>query len=298
MMLYILYRIGVFLALALPVRVSYPLASILADIFYYSSEKDRNAVICNMRIVLGPSADNKVVEATAKAVFRNFAKYLIDFFRFSKLDKDYLNSHVEMEGINNFDDALSMGKGAIALSAHIGNWELGGAIVGLLGYPISGVVLTHKNKRINDFFTNQRMLGNMHPIEMGAALKGCYRALRNNELLALLGDRDFSKNGINIEFFGKNTMMPKGPATLSHRLGAPIVPVFVVRLPDERFKIYVEKPFLCTPGLDEEAAIKELTVKCLRSIESCIRKYPSQWFVFRKIWDIDAKEYMRPDTIV
>ncbi len=295
---YILYRVGVFLSLTLPINVSYSLATVLADIFYYCSPKDRDAVISNLRMVLGSSVDDKIVADTARNVFRNFAKYLIDFFRFSKIDKEYLNSHVKIDGISNIDDALSLGKGAIALSAHIGNWELGGLIVGMLGYPISGVVLTHKNKRINDFFTGQRMLGNMRPIEVGAALKGCYRALRSNELLALLGDRDFTKNGILTDFFGRKAMMPKGPAVLSHRLGAAIVPIFVVREPKNTFTIHVERPFTCTAGLDEEAAVRELVGKCIRSIESCIKKYPSQWFVFRKIWDINDNEYLRPDTIV
>ncbi|MBN1871224.1 MAG: lysophospholipid acyltransferase family protein, partial [Candidatus Omnitrophica bacterium] len=184
------------------------------------------------------------------------------------------------------------------LSAHLGNWELGGAVLGTMGYKISGVVLTHKNKRINDFFTRQRLAGNMRPIEIGAALKGCYRALRSNELLALLGDRDFSKNGVKVKFFGMDATMPKGPAVLSHRLGSPIVPIFMVREPDDTFTLFIEKPITGDPGDNEEAAVFNITQKCSAAIEACVRKYPSQWYAFRKIWNKGDEKSLRPDTII
>lgn len=297
MIMYILYRIGLFLALVLPKRVSYASACFFADIFYDSSPKDRGVVISNLKTVFGSSAGDKDINAIARGVFRNFAKYLVDFFRSSKIDKDYLARNVKVEGVHNIDDALAMGKGVIILSAHIGNWELGAAVTSMLGYPINAVVLTHKNKRINNFFTSQRLMGNVKPVEMGS-LKSCYKALRANELVALLGDRDFSKNGILVDFFGREAMIPKGPATFSYRLGAPIVPVFLVREPDDTFKFFVEKPIICPSGLDEQAAVRELTVKCSAIIESCVKKYPAQWFVFRNIWNIDETESQRPDTII
>ncbi len=298
MILYVLYRIGVLLALVLPVRVSYAMSCAITDTFYYVSRKDRKAVMNNLRVVLGPSVDDKTIAAMAKNVFRNFAKYLIDFFRSRKIDSDYLKRNVKIEGSGNLDDALAMGKGVIMLSGHIGNWELGALVTSMIGYPINAVVLTHQNKHINDFFTSQRLMGNVKPIELGVSLKSCYRALKDNELLALLGDRDFTKNGIYVEFFGKRTMMPKGPAIFSYRLGSPIVPVFLVREPDGTFRYFMEKPITCPPGLEEETAVRELTARCSAAIESCIKKYPTQWFVFRNIWNTNDKESLRPDTII
>ncbi|MFH1189419.1 MAG: lysophospholipid acyltransferase family protein [Candidatus Omnitrophota bacterium] len=298
MIMYILYKIGIFMALILPKRVSYAAACALADVFYHVSPRDREAVAGNLARVFGTSDGDKDTRLPAREVFRNFAKYLVDFFMSSRMDADYLKRNVKVEGTRYIDEALSAGRGAILLSAHIGNWELGAAVTSMLGYPISAVVLTHKNKRINDFFTHQRRMGNVKPIEMGASLKACYKALRNNELLALLGDRDFNKSGIPVDFFGKTAMIPKGPATLSYRLGAPIVPVFLVREPDDTFRFFIEKPIAYSAGPDEEAAVRELTVKCTRTIELWIGRYPTQWFVFRNIWNIDDKEHKRPDTII
>jgi len=298
MTLYLLYKLGFFLTGALPLRASYAMAVLLADLVFFSSATDRNAVIENMKVVLGPSADDKLLRSTAREVFRNFAKYLVDFFRFGTLGADFAEKMVEVDDASNIDKARKSGKGAILLSAHIGNWELGGAVIAMIGYPISGVVLPHSNKRINDIFTRQRLIGNMRPIEMGSALKGCYKVLKANEVLALLGDRDFTKSGIPVNFFGRKTTMPKGPASFCYRMGSPIVPTALIRMKDDRFRFIIEEPIYCPEGLDEETAIEHLTAKCSAVIEKWVRRYPSQWFNFRKMWSADGKESLRPDTVI
>jgi len=296
MTLYFLYRLGVFLAMSLPITLSYSVAVFMANIYYFCSRKDRMSLIGNIDIVLGKSHPDNESRRIARAVFGNFAKYLVDFFRFQRIDKRYIDKYVKIDGLENIKDALARGKGVICLSAHIGNWELGGTILPFTGYPISAVVLTHKHKKINDFFRRQRMTGKVTPIEIGVALKSCYSLLRSNGMLALLGDRDFTKNGIQQEFFGKKTLIPKGPAALSYRIGSAIVPSFMIRNADDTFTLYLEKPIYPDTSAEEDAAIKALTKECVSVIESYIRKYPSQWYAFKEVWT--NGEVLRPDTVL
>lgn len=298
MALYILYRIGVFLALALPLKFSYFMADLIGGVYCRFSSNDREAVIANLRVVLGDTITDKKLSKTARGVFKNFAKYLVDFFRFTRIDKEYIDRYIGLEGLERVDAALTRGKGAILLSAHIGNWELGAAALSLSGYPISAVVLTHQNKKINDFFTRQRMRGKMRPIEIGATLRACYRTLKGNGLLALLGDRDFTKNGLRIEFFGKIALIPKGPAVFAYREGAAILPTFMVREPDDTFRLFIDEPIYADPRKDEASAIAGLMKQYLASIESCVRKYPSQWYIFRDLWEQNGAQSLRPDTII
>ncbi len=178
MALYILYRIGYLLVMLLPLKFSYGLACLGADICYAAHHKDREAIIKNLETILGLKDDRRAYERMARELYRNFAKYLVDFFRFSRLDEEYLKKFVKIEGAQNIDAALAKGKGVIAMSAHIGNWELGGSVIAMLGYPISAVVLTHRNKKIDEFFRRQRLIGKLMPIEIGAAIKECYRVLK------------------------------------------------------------------------------------------------------------------------
>jgi len=306
---YILYRIGQALALTFPLKVSYRMAVVLADIHYLLGFKERISVTENLKTILAKSAQDEELRHAAKDVFRNFAKYLVDFFRFSSMTPGYIKGFIKLEGESNIEDALKYGKGVILLSAHLGNWELGAFALGTLGYPINAVVLTHRNVRINDFFKAQRSMGKLRSIEFGASLRGCYKALKNNELLALLGDRDFSNNGLSVIFCGKPVAsMPKGPAALSYRTGAAIVPSFITRNGDDTFTFAFEKPILppALTGLmpggpeaagDEESAIKGIMEKYLPIIESYVKRYPGQWYVFRNFWNPSNAE-LRTDTII
>ncbi|MDP3791376.1 MAG: lysophospholipid acyltransferase family protein [Candidatus Omnitrophota bacterium] len=282
----LLYRIGRIFVLALPLKFSYSVARILADIYYSMYDKERRAVTENLKIILNrPSGDtDKELQKIVKEVFRNFAKYLVDFLRFSLIDPGYINKNVKLADLSNLEEALKQCKGVILLSAHLGNWELGGYVLGKLGYSINAVVLTHKNEKVNEFFINQRGMGNFKSIEIGASLRTCYKALKNNELLALMGDRNFSSTGLVTEFFGRPVLMPKGPSVLGLRTGAVIVPTYMVRENDDTFKMVFEKPIYPESGGDEDAAVEKLMKSYLPSLENAIRRYPHQWYVFREFW--------------
>ncbi len=143
MIYYIFYRIGFFLAMVLPLRVGYFIACVIGDAQRLFSEADRRAVIDNLKVVL--NGDEQQLMPVVKQVFRDFAKYLVDFFRFSKLNDEFIKKKVKIVGLENVDKALSYGKGVIALSAHIGNFELGGAALSWAGYPLNAVVMRHQN---------------------------------------------------------------------------------------------------------------------------------------------------------
>lgn len=284
-MLYYAYRLGEFLALRVPIRISYRVACLAADLCCYFCLADRRAVMSNINVVTAGKLGLAEERRIARQVFRNFAKYLVDFFRFSIVDRDYIDKFVRIEGLNNIDEALSKGKGVIALSAHIGNWELGGSVLSLSGYPLSAVVLTHKHKKVNEFFKKQRLAGMVKPIEIGMALKECYRVLKDNKILALMGDRDFTGNGFRIKFFGKKALIPKGPSAFSYRIGSAIVPTFMVREDDDTFRLIFEKPIYPDRSIEEDASARQLTERYLSVIESYITARPAQWYAFRKIWE-------------
>lgn len=297
MIFYVLYRIGTILALSFPLKFCYRVAVALADIHCFLGFRERMAVTENLKIALAKPLQDDDLNRCVKETFRNFAKYLVDFFRFSKMDTAYVKKFIKLEGLTNLEEAAKRGKGIIMLSAHLGNWELGGFVIGTLGYPIHAVVLTHSNPKINNFFKDQRSMGGLRSIEFGASLRSCYKALRNNEFLALLGDRDFSNSGLPIRFCGEVTIMPKGPAALSYRTGAAIVPSFITRNIDDTFTFVFEKPILPDETDDEPKAVRSIMERYLPIIESYIKKYPGQWYVFRKLWNPEHEE-LRTNTIV
>ena len=283
----LLYKLGQFLSLNLPINFSYSIASFVAILRYFFCRADRNAVVKNLRVIF-PNEDIRILRQYAKEVFINFGKYLVDFFRFSKIDEQYLKKYVTIEGKENLDNALSKNKGVITVTAHIGNWELGGIVMAIMGYPIIVVALPHKEKSVNEFFNEQRKIKGMKVIQLGRAARHCLEALHNNEVLGLVGDRDFSPGDTRIDFFNRPAMIPRGPAVLSIKTGAIIVPGFMVREKNDHFRLIFQRPIESLRS-DDPQYERDLIRKYLSIIESFIRKYPDQWYMFRPLWVEDLK---------
>ena len=283
MLLYVLYRLGEFIALCVPVKASYALAVLISDIKLIFSPSELREMVENLRLIQ-PGVDEKTLRRCARQICANFSKYLVDFFRFRKVDLSYLEKRVEITGRHFIDEALKRGKGAILLSAHLGSWELGGAILGVLGYPISVIALDHKNRRVNNFFISQRKSRNENIISTKFAIRKCLAALANNNLIAIVGDKNFSNTGTVVKFFGKDTLLPKGPAFFSLKTQTVIIPAFSVRVEGDNFNLILGKPIEFRPEGDLEKDINRLTQLCAWEIERCIKQYPAQWYCFRRFW--------------
>lgn len=274
--MYYLYILGRKLALSLSRSGCYKLAKVLSLLQFYLSKRDRQTIIYNLIPII---KDKRERNKCAKRVFINFGYYLADFFRYSQIDHDFIKKYVKVSGLENLNQALEKGKGVVALTAHLGNYELAGAVTSLLGYPVSVVALPHKQERVNNFFDNQRKMVGLDVISTGITIKGCLSALKKKKILALLGDRDFAEAGIELTMLSRKALFPRGGAFFSKKTGAPVIPGFLVRENKFFYRLIFDKPIECDN--DDEAAI---TSKYLAVLEKYIKKYPDQWYIFGKLW--------------
>jgi len=283
MLNYLLYRVGQLIALSLPLNLCYKIATLISDLHYSFAFQDRRIMRDNLKSVF-PEFSKRKIRQVCINTFRNFARYLVDFFRAEKIDQDFVRNKVTVKDKQYVDLALKNKKGVIILSAHLGNWELGGMIVSLLGYDFWAVAMPHKDSKVNTFFNFQRERNGVKVIALGHAVRKCLSVLKENKLLALVGDRDFSQKGKIVDFFGKPTVFPKGPAEFSRKTGAVIVPVFMLRNHDQTFTLKFEKPLehICTE--DKEKDLLRIIDQYKVIFEDYIRHYPDQWSMFRRFW--------------
>jgi len=201
------------------------------------------------------------------------------------VDDSFIKNKVNIEGMQHLDNVLAEGKGAIVITAHIGNWELGAVLLSMLGYPIMAVALPHKERPVNDLFNHQREVKGVMVVPTKGAFRRCAEQLAKNKIVALAADRTFNASGITIDFLGRKAMMPKGAAALSWKTGAPIVPTFLIRKENGMFDLTCHQP-LYPPGRDasmtEEEILPKILSRYMSIIEEQIRKYPAQWLLFRE----------------
>ena len=280
---YYLYKIGQFLAKILPYWVSYALVMGLCDLHFCFSKADRQAVENNLKTVL---KTDHVSRRQVRMVFRNFGKYLLEFFTMTKrLQPKFIESNVHIKNIQYLNEVLQKGKGGIIVSAHLGNWEMGGAALPMLGFPLSVVALAHQDSRVNTLFNAQREVFGAQVIQADVAVRRVVEHLRRNRLVAILADRDFGNRGIVMNFLGHPTVIPKGAAFFSLKTGVPIIPTFFLCAADGHFEIKVYPP-INPPHLPDgkvtDQMLAEYIQKYLTIIEDEIRENSSQWLLFRE----------------
>jgi KDO2-lipid IV(A) lauroyltransferase len=125
----------------------------------------------------------------------------------------------------------------------------------------------------------------IHPIPFGRAARECIAALRRNEILGVIGDRDFSPANRTVEFFGRPARLPEGPAKLALATGAPLLPTFMVRLPDDTFAYIVDEPIWADKS---RQSVDDIMRQVAVALERVIRQHSEQWFLFHDLWDIES----------
>jgi len=276
--MYYLFLIGKIVALLLPRRCAYGLAKLCAVLRYHFDKKDREAILYNLTPFIADLAQR---QACARQIFINFAYYLTDFFRYERVNAAFIKKYVRVSGIEYVGALREKKVPVIAVTAHLGNYELAGAATSLLGYPVAAVALPHQDKRTNRFFNTQRERVGIKVIATGNSIKGCITVLKEGYLLALLADRDFSGHGLVIPMFSQQAFLPRGAAFFARKTGACIVPGFLIREKKYFYHLRFEAPlYFDNPDVDDAEIIK----RYIPVLEKYIREYPEQWYLFEKYW--------------
>lgn len=282
-MIYWFYRGVAGVIRRLPLPVAYWLGLRICDLFYFLNRRGRAAVRENLRIVFahqGIRPSRHLLDGCARKTFQYFGKYLADFIRYRKLTPAGVRENVSIQGLEHLEAIRASTRGALLLTAHCGNWELGGAFIASMGIPIHAVVRPVPSpalERIFHFFREQRGL---KVIPLDKAGIGIAKALKRGEAVALVGDRDFTGNGHPHAFFGRETSLPRGAAWFARRLGVPIYLGFVTRAPDDTFILRLHPP-IDPAQVPTEDAIQDRIVAVM---EETIARDPCQWFIFDPFW--------------
>ncbi len=277
------YWLAAHISRMLPEKLAYWIGLRVADRFYAKNHKGREAIVANLRQIysgLGVVPAGETLQGLARKTFQYFGKYLVDFFRYARLTPEDVSRRVSVERKEYLDQALAYGKGVLVVTAHLGNWELGGAVISAMGYQLNALVLPARLEKLERLFKNQREKRGMRLIPVGHSVFSIIRCLRENQLVAVLGDRDFTGKDDRIPFFGQPARIPRGPAWLSAKTGAPVVPAFLLRQVDDTFLIRFYPPIWPEQEKDAEA----IRAKIARVLEQEIGAHPYQWFIFDPFW--------------
>jgi len=286
MFAYTLYKFAAFLAQRLSLPTARRVAAAVGRLMCLLQRRNRRHLFVNLRTAFGDRMSERELRLLRRKIFANFAAVVAEFLWLPRITRENLGEILTQESIDGFPRlaaAREGGKPVISLSAHLGNWELGAAAAALLGVPFTTLVDFHPSPLVTAFF-NARRVGKGVEIVPVTSFHRCFRALKKGRVTGIAGDRPTTGQGIVLPYFGKDALVPIGHAVLARRLGAILVPTFVVKREDGRYDLVLDDPIEPRVTDDEEADVRECVERCLRVFEKHIRAHPEQWYVFRPVW--------------
>ena len=191
---------------------------------------------------------------------------------------------VSFEGGEYIAQALAEGNGAIILTGHFGNWELLAASIVAEGYTLRPLARRLRSKRLNVLLNAYRERAGYTGIDRDGGIRGALRCLKQNALLGILADVDTKIDGVFVDFFGRPAYTPYSPVAIALKTGAPILPTFIIRQPDDSHRVIVEPPLALEQSGDKQHDFVVNTQKFTKVIESYVRLYPEQWVWMHERW--------------
>ena len=245
----------------------------------------RQVVLDNMRHAFGEEMDEREINDLALSFYRNLGMTLMEFLSFPGMKQADFLELVDIEGVDYFKNTVNEGRGALLVSGHFGNWEMMGARVAAEGQKVSFIVKEQTNARVDRIQNDIRHRAGIGTIRSGgASIREMIKALRNKELIGLVGDQDAGPEGYFTEFLGRQASVFRGTAYFAWKLKVPIVTGFIFRQPDGRHKVMVDPPVAADPEWDEETAVARLTEIHVQRLEAAIRKAPDHYFWLHRRW--------------
>jgi KDO2-lipid IV(A) lauroyltransferase len=222
---------------------------------------------------------NRIVNET----FETMGQTIFEVLRFGKLRPHMLLDRVEGNA-DALRQARGQDKGAILVSGHFGNWEILGAWLRALGYPVDLIVKPMRNPLVDALYNRCRASMDVGVIHTQIATKGIIRALQQKRFVAILVDQYAGAEGIEVDFFGRPASTPRGPAALALKFGCPLLSGVLERRPGGRFLAHVDGPVEYQPTGDTEADIRAITQELTSRLEKHIRRTPGQWLWTHRRW--------------
>ncbi len=274
----------------LPACVSYRIADTVGEILFLTWPRVRRNMVKAVATLLNKNTNDPEVRKTSRRCLCNFAKYIVDMFRYACPPRDFFEKNFKTTGFEHLDTALAEGKGIILVSFHLGNLDLGVRLLSNRGYAVSAIVDNLQSNQLDAFLQNPRKTGGAKLINVKEASAKLLEVLRRNEILALMIDSPNCRKGVKVKLGNKWVLFPTGAATMAIRTGAYLLPCGMIRSSNTTFEAIIGKPIEYQPTGKLSEDVHAITQKTVEALEDITRQFCDQWFVFHSLIKDEPQE--------
>jgi KDO2-lipid IV(A) lauroyltransferase len=276
------YFFGWWVVRSVPEKFAYLLFNKMADFLFRRNGKSVVRLRKNLSRTT-PELKNSDLNQLTKNALRSYMRYWCDTFRIQNWNRERILNSVTMSNGNLLIDRIDNGDGVVVALPHSGNWDLAGAYFCTLGIPLVTVAERLKPEALFQKFLQHRTRMGFEVLALdNRSFATLLKRAREKRLIALVADRDLSRSGIDVSFFGAPARMPAGPALLAVKTGIPLIVAHVSYTPHGIHIDFHDVP-VPTVGNDEER-IARTVQECANIFEIGIRSHPEDWHMLQRIW--------------
>lgn len=273
----------------------------IADAVWVRRGKSVRRLESNLRRVLGPAASRKELHRVTHEGVRSYLRYWYEVFRLPAMSQDEVRDRFTLLGHPLLESAVASGRGAVVPLPHMGNWDLAGAWLVASGSQFTTVAERLEPASLFDRFVAFRESLGMEVIPLTGGERPPFELLaerlRAGGVLCLLGDRDLTATGVEVDFFGSPARMPAGPAALAYDTGAALLPV-TLWYPDARNWRGRIHPQVLPPATGTRAAkIEAMTQQVADAFADGIADHPADWHMLQRVWVADLDRRRLPSEV-
>ena len=284
---YLIYSALWRLVRLLPEKTAYSFFEAVGKRIYRKNGRRISRLRENYRHVL-PSLNGTELENLVQKGVSSAMRYWCDTFRISDWSQEKVATTVTTENNELFLNSVNSGKGVIIALPHAGNWDHAGLYYCSQGIKVHTVAEHLRPERLFRKFLAHRERMGMTVLDLEEKVtEQLANFLREGKLVALVADRDLSRSGVDVKFFGANARMPAGPALLAIKTDANLITAYV-SFTTSGINIKFSGPFLVRRGESESGEVQRLTQELANQFAMDIKSEPSSWHMQQRIF-VDRK---------
>ena len=283
------YFAGWRLVRTLPEKVAYRLFSSIGRRAVKVNGKSVQRLRSNLSRVKPELSQSELDDLVARS-FDSYMRYWCDTFRIQDWSVERIQRSVTLNNGHLLIDAVQTGKGVVVALPHSGNWDHAGAYFCSIGLPLVTVAERLKPEALFQKFLAYRSSMGFEVLSLDSrSFVTLLKRAREKRLIALVADRDLSRSGVDVQFFGHPSRMPAGPALLAIKTGIPLV---VAHVSYKAIGIHIDFTEVHIPAEGSESEKISATVQaCADLFAKGIAQHPEDWHMLQRIWiDGDFKE--------
>ena len=246
----------------------------------------------NLDRVTGRALSEAELDALVGRSLRSYARYWKETVRLPSMDIEETLARAHTDGWQHVQDAVDAGRGAVLALPHSGNWDVAGLWLVQQGYPFSTVAERLRPESLFDQFVAYREGLGMRVIPLTGGdrppMQVLTERLRAGEVVCLVADRDLSRQGVPVDFFGEPTRMPAGPALLAATTGAVLLPVHL-HYAGDGWGQWVGPPVPLGDGRLRDR-VQRATQTLADVFADRIALHPADWHMVQPLWLADLDQ--------